>query len=166
MQGRALIVSTGGDPRAPARLLVVGCIHGNETAGVPVVDRLLLATPPQGVALLLVRSLNPDGEHGHHQHLDLDLSGGDARVSARYAARTSMRAVQLTRYGGSVTSWQNTVHPGSTATVVEFAARVPGSTQVRHAAVVLARGAGGRSAPKRRRGAGRPPPLSSPLPLP
>ncbi len=61
-QGRALSVTTVGDPAAPVRVLVVGCIHGNEPAGVGVVDRLVPASPPPGVALLLVRTVNPDGE--------------------------------------------------------------------------------------------------------
>jgi beta-N-acetylhexosaminidase len=50
-----------GDPEAPVRVLVVGSIHGNETAGHAVVRRLASATPPAGVQLWLVRSANPDG---------------------------------------------------------------------------------------------------------
>ena len=42
-------------------MLVIGSIHGNETAGHAVIARLRAATPPAGVRLLLVRTANPDG---------------------------------------------------------------------------------------------------------
>lgn len=59
--GRPLRVSRAGDPAAPLRLLVVGSIHGNETAGHRVVARLRRLEPPPGVQLWLVRTANPDG---------------------------------------------------------------------------------------------------------
>jgi beta-N-acetylhexosaminidase len=46
----------------PVRVLVVGAIHGNETAGRAVIARLRRATPPAGVELWLVDTVNPDGE--------------------------------------------------------------------------------------------------------
>jgi N-acetylmuramoyl-L-alanine amidase len=45
----------------PAKVLVVGSIHGNETAGRAVVARLRRMRPPEGVELWLVDSVNPDG---------------------------------------------------------------------------------------------------------
>jgi hypothetical protein len=55
-----------GDPGAATSVLVVGCIHGDETAGRAVIDRLArAATPPSGVALWLVRDANPDGCRAH-----------------------------------------------------------------------------------------------------
>jgi N-acetylmuramoyl-L-alanine amidase len=45
----------------PAKVLVVGSIHGNETAGHAVVERLRRMRPPPGVELWLVDSVNPDG---------------------------------------------------------------------------------------------------------
>ena len=48
-----------GDPRGP-RVLVVGCIHGNECAGRAVV-RELERRPPRRIDLWLVPNLNPDG---------------------------------------------------------------------------------------------------------
>ena len=45
----------------PVKLLVVGSIHGNETAGRAVLARLRRSTPPAGVELWLVDSVNPDG---------------------------------------------------------------------------------------------------------
>ncbi len=55
-------VSVVGDPAAPARVLVVGAIHGTEPAG-RAVAALLRRSPPRlpGVALWIVRDLNPDG---------------------------------------------------------------------------------------------------------
>jgi hypothetical protein len=44
-----------------ARVLVVGSIHGNETAGRAVLARLRRSRPPAGVELWLVDSVNPDG---------------------------------------------------------------------------------------------------------
>jgi murein peptide amidase A len=50
-----------GDPTAARRVLVVGCIHGNECAGEAVTRRLRRLSPPPGVDLWLVDDLNPDG---------------------------------------------------------------------------------------------------------
>jgi N-acetylmuramoyl-L-alanine amidase len=58
-QDRPLRATKVGD--GPARVLVIGSIHGNETAGHAVVARLRRAQPPAGVALWLVDSVNPDG---------------------------------------------------------------------------------------------------------
>jgi murein peptide amidase A len=43
-------------------VLVVGVIHGNETAGVQVVRDLVTAPVPEGIHLYLVESMNPDGQ--------------------------------------------------------------------------------------------------------
>jgi protein MpaA len=48
-----------GDPSAAARVLVVGCIHGDECAGAAV-TRILARSSP-GFDLWLVPNLNPDG---------------------------------------------------------------------------------------------------------
>jgi murein peptide amidase A len=62
VQGRPIVLARVGDPAAPRKVLVVGCIHGDEGAGRAVVNRLRDgAAPPPGVELLLVRDLNPDG---------------------------------------------------------------------------------------------------------
>jgi hypothetical protein len=60
-ENRPLRVHRAGDPAAPTRVLVVGSIHGNETAGHAVVARLRRTAPPPGVQLWLVRTANPDG---------------------------------------------------------------------------------------------------------
>src|SRR5689334_6904046 len=46
VQGRALWAYWRGDGDAGRRLLVVGCIHGDEPAGIPVAHRLLRLPPP------------------------------------------------------------------------------------------------------------------------
>jgi beta-N-acetylhexosaminidase len=61
VQGRPITVTHRGDPTAPTSVLVVGSIHGNETAGHAVVERLRRTPVPAGVQLWLVRTVNPDG---------------------------------------------------------------------------------------------------------
>ena len=60
MQGRPLTLIRRGVPGG-TRIVVVGIIHGNEPAGVKVVDRLRSIEVPAGVELFLIPSLNPDG---------------------------------------------------------------------------------------------------------
>jgi protein MpaA len=61
VQGRRIVAYELGDPAAARKVLVVGCVHGNECAGVAVVDRLRRLGPLEGVDLWLVRDANPDG---------------------------------------------------------------------------------------------------------
>ena len=51
-----------GPADAQRTVLVVGSIHGNETAGRAVVRALRGSAPPAGVQVWTVASLNPDGE--------------------------------------------------------------------------------------------------------
>jgi murein peptide amidase A len=60
-QGRAIAVYRYGDRDAPKRLLVFGCIHGDECAGMRVTHWLLLAGPPLNTEVWVVQNLNPDG---------------------------------------------------------------------------------------------------------
>jgi protein MpaA len=59
-EGRPIRALRRGDPAAPA-VLVVGCIHGDECAGIRVVRRLQHLAPRRFVDLWLVPNLNPDG---------------------------------------------------------------------------------------------------------
>ena len=59
VDGRAITAVEVGDPAAPT-VLVVGCIHGNEPAGIAVARRLERLSP-SGVDLWIVPDLNPDG---------------------------------------------------------------------------------------------------------
>jgi protein MpaA len=61
VQGREIIAVevAGANPRTA--VLVVGCIHGNEPAGIAIARALMRVQPPRGVALWIVPDLNPDG---------------------------------------------------------------------------------------------------------
>jgi protein MpaA len=61
VDGRPLRATLVGDPAAPTRVLVVGCVHGDECAGEAITRRLRTLTPPAGVAVWIVDRFNPDG---------------------------------------------------------------------------------------------------------
>ena len=62
VEGRPIRVTRIGNPRAPVKVLVVGAVHGNETAGMAVTARLRRRPPPRaGVELWVVPTINPDG---------------------------------------------------------------------------------------------------------
>jgi protein MpaA len=58
---RPIVAVALGDSDAPRSLLVVGAIHGNETAGITIVRRLERTSPPRQGMLWIVPDLNPDG---------------------------------------------------------------------------------------------------------
>jgi murein peptide amidase A len=60
VRGRAIVAYERGDLTAPAAL-VVGVIHGTESAGLAVIGRLRRVSLPAGVHLWLVPTANPDG---------------------------------------------------------------------------------------------------------
>ena len=76
VRGTPLRAVRVGDPAAPRKLLVVGCIHGNECAGEAVTRRLRVLTPPAGTSIWLVDDINPDGHAaGIRQNADgVDLN--------------------------------------------------------------------------------------------
>jgi len=96
VQGRPIAVTRLGDPAAPAKVLIVGCVHGDECAGRAVVADLL-ARPagdvPAGVELLLVRNINPDGfqrrTRGNAHGVDLNRN-----------AREGWRTLRAPTYSG------------------------------------------------------------------
>ena len=61
VQGRPLVAWTYGSARASRRILVIGCIHGNECAGLAITSALRRRPVPRGVQLWLVPEANPDG---------------------------------------------------------------------------------------------------------
>ena len=61
VQGRRIVAHELGDPAAARKVLVVGCLHGNECAGIAVVNRLRRLGPLEGVDFWLVPDANPDG---------------------------------------------------------------------------------------------------------
>ena len=61
VDGRPLVAWTYGSDRAARRILVVGCIHGNECAGLAITGALRRQAVPHGVQLWVVPEMNPDG---------------------------------------------------------------------------------------------------------
>lgn len=61
VQGRPIVAWTFGSEHARRKVLVVGCIHGNECAGLAIVSALRHTPVPKGVQLWLVPEMNPDG---------------------------------------------------------------------------------------------------------
>jgi protein MpaA len=60
-QGRPIVAWVTGDPDARRRVLVVGCIHGNEPAGIAIANAVSRARVPAGTEVVAVPDLNPDG---------------------------------------------------------------------------------------------------------
>jgi murein peptide amidase A len=60
VDGRPIVAYEVGNPASSRRELVVGCIHGNETAGIAIARRLERMSPTT-VHLWVVPALNPDG---------------------------------------------------------------------------------------------------------
>jgi len=61
VEGRPIIGIEAGDPASRRKILVVGCVHGNECAGEAITRRLLTLPPPASVDLWIIPNLNPDG---------------------------------------------------------------------------------------------------------
>jgi protein MpaA len=61
VDGRRLVARVVGPDSAPRKVLLVGCIHGDECAGRPILSAVGDRRPPAGVQLWLVGELNPDG---------------------------------------------------------------------------------------------------------
>lgn len=59
--GRPIVAWTFGSDRAARKVLVVGCIHGNECAGLAITSALRAARVAKGVQLWVVPEMNPDG---------------------------------------------------------------------------------------------------------
>jgi len=61
VQGRPIVATqrgtAGGTP-----VVVIGVIHGNEDAGVAIIDQLRSSPVPEGIELWLIDSINPDGQ--------------------------------------------------------------------------------------------------------
>ena len=90
IQGRAIRARNVGAHWAATRVLVVGCIHGNECAGKAVVRALRRGRAPRRYELWLIRDLNPDG--------------------SRAGTRQNARGVDLNRNFGA--GWRPIGQPG------------------------------------------------------
>ncbi|HEY6522503.1 MAG TPA: DUF2817 domain-containing protein [Solirubrobacteraceae bacterium] len=61
VRGRPIVARVLGPDAAPRKLLLIGCIHGNECAGIAILSALARQRVPAGVQLWLVPEMNPDG---------------------------------------------------------------------------------------------------------
>jgi protein MpaA len=120
VEGRAIRLVRIGQDAAPVRVLVVGCIHGTETAGMAVTRALRRrATAPDGVQLLVLDALNPDGcargTRGNARGVDLNRNfpwgwraqSGIFASGPRAASEPETRAAQrlVSRARPRVTIW-------------------------------------------------------------
>ncbi len=76
LRGRPIVAYELGDRSSTRRVLVVGCVHGNEAAGTAVTTVLARLAPPAGVDLWIVPTVNPDGQaagtRGNARGVDLN----------------------------------------------------------------------------------------------
>ena len=119
VEGRRIVAYELGDPAAARKVLVVGCLHGNECAGIAVVNRLRRLGPLEGVDLWLVPDANPDGHRagtrGNAHGVDLNRNfpnrwrrlGGLFYSGARPASEPETRALMrlIRRLRPAVTIW-------------------------------------------------------------
>jgi murein peptide amidase A len=61
VHGRPLVAWSFGSSEARRKVLVVGCIHGNECSGLAITSALRHEPIPSGVQLWVVPEMNPDG---------------------------------------------------------------------------------------------------------
>jgi murein peptide amidase A len=117
--GRPIVAEVRGDREATDRFLVVGCVHGDETAGVRVARGLLASAPPRDAGLWVVPSLNPDGvaagTRGNARGVDLnrnfpfgwrpldDLEYSGTHPLSEPESRAAARLIRRTR--PDVTIW-------------------------------------------------------------
>jgi hypothetical protein len=90
-QHRPIIAIEIGDPDSPADVLIVGCMDGNEPAGIAIAgtlaDRLTI--------------------YYHQPRTVVDDSEGPRAIERRYAQLTSLPRRPLTDYPGSAVGWQD-----------------------------------------------------------
>jgi len=61
VDGRAIYAIHLGARHSKRSILIVGCIHGDESAGIAIARHLSTAPPPPAASLWIIPDLNPDG---------------------------------------------------------------------------------------------------------
>jgi protein MpaA len=107
VEGRPIVAVERGTPGGTT-VLVIGVIHGDETAGAEIVEELATRPVPEGVDLWLVPSANPDGQangtrtNAHQVDLNrnfpfrwapLDEPGGDEYAGPSAASEPETQAI-------------------------------------------------------------------------
>ncbi len=165
LQGRRIDAVEVGNAHSPQKVLVVGCIHGNEGAGIAIARRLEQMRPPSGVDFWLIENLNPDGyaagrrQNAHGVDLNRNFPWAWRPLRGIYASgprplsepesRLAYRPIRRLRprYPASAVGWENHRLPGTTAFAVELpAGALPARVVSRYAAAVLAIAHGRRGA--------------------
>jgi len=96
--GRPIRAFRVGNPRSPRRVLVVGCIHGNECAGMAVTQRLVNLIRPLAADVWVIQNLNPDGlaarTRGNARGVDLNRDFDTFSQRESRIARTLIRRLR------------------------------------------------------------------------
>jgi len=118
----AILAYVVGDPATRRRILLVGCVHGDERQGEVITRRLRTETPPTGTVWWLIDQANPDGcragrrQNGHGVDLNrnspwhrrrLDAPGGVHYAGPRPLSEPESRAVNrlVRRLRPTVSVW-------------------------------------------------------------
>jgi protein MpaA len=121
VQGRAIRPVVLGSAPPAHRLLVVGCIHGSEPAGLAIARALVAAGPEAGAEIVVVPTVNPDGclasgrrGNAHGVDLNRNFPSNWARIgrpgSLEYSGRRALSEPE-SRY---VVSLVRTLQPAVT----------------------------------------------------
>ena len=95
--GRPIVARVAGDRAARTRVLVVGCIHGDEPAGTEITRGLRSATPAPNSAIWIVDEVNPDGCRARTRY---NARGVDLNRNARWNWRLLPRPGGGTPFSG------------------------------------------------------------------